>query len=101
MTESRPRTLWRSLAELEGTSEFDEMLHREFPEAASEAPEGLSRRRWLQLMGASLVLGGVAGCRWQEEKIAPFAVRPPNRTPGVPQQFATSQIDSQWAHALI
>ena len=90
MNELRPRKIWRSLAELEGTPEFDEMLHREFPEAASEAPEGLSRRRWLQLMGASLVLGGVAGCRWQEEKIAPFAVRPPNRTPGVPQQFATS-----------
>jgi len=66
------------------------MLHREYPAAASVVPSGLSRRRWLQLMGASFVLGGVAGCRWEEEKIAPFAVRPPNRTPGIPQTFATA-----------
>lgn len=83
-------TYWRSLQELQGTPQFEEMLHREFPEAASEMPDGLSRRRWLQLMGASLLLGGVAGCRWEAEQFAPFAVRPPNRTPGVPQQFTTT-----------
>ena len=83
-------TYWRSLNELQGTPQFEEMLHREFPEAASELPDGFSRRRWLQLMGASLLLGGVSGCRWEAEQFAPFAVRPSNRTPGVPQHFATS-----------
>ena len=41
-------------------------------------------------MGASLALGGLAGCRWEEEKIAPFAMRPENRIPGEAEFFATS-----------
>ncbi len=84
------QTYWRSLDELAATPEFTEFLHREFPVAASEFPDGMSRRRWLQLMGASLAMAGVSGCRWEKETIAPFAVRPENRIPGVPQKFATS-----------
>ncbi len=87
---TKAQTYWRSLAELEETPEFREFLHREFPVAASEFPAGISRRRWLQLMGASLALGGVSGCRWQTEKIAPLAVRPEKRVPGEPQYYATS-----------
>ncbi len=64
------------------------MLAREFPEAAAEFPEGVSRRRWLQLMGASLALGGLTGC-WEREIISPFVQRPAGRIPGVPQKFAT------------
>ena len=81
---------WRSLAELEQTPEFQAFVEREFPEAASEFPEGVSRRRWLQMMSASLALGGLAGCHWEREKIAPFVTRPANRIPGVPQKYATS-----------
>lgn len=84
------KTYWRSLDELQQTPEFQDFLHREFPTAASEFPEGMSRRRWMQLMGASLTLGGLAGCRWEPEKIAPLAVRPENRIPGKPTYFATS-----------
>ena len=84
------KTYWRSLEELAATPEFTEFLHREFPVAASEFPQGMSRRRWLQLMGASLALAGITGCRWEKETIAPFAVRPENRVPGVPQRFASS-----------
>ena len=73
---------WRSLAELQQSEEFNEYLHREFPVAASEFPEGVSRRRWMQLMGASFALAGVAGCRYPEELIAPFVVRPEGRVPG-------------------
>ena len=81
---------WRSLDELEGSEEFQEFVHREFPTAASEIPAGVSRRRWLQIMGASFALAGVAGCRWETEKIAPFADRPDGRIPGEPQRYATS-----------
>ena len=87
---TKAQTYWRSLAELEETPEFQEFLHREFPVAASEFPDGISRRRWLQLMGASLALGGLSGCRWPTEKIVPLAVRPENRVPGEPQYYATS-----------
>lgn len=55
---TEPKKYWRSLEELQDTPEFREMLHREFPVAASEFPSGFSRRRWIQLMGAALSLGG-------------------------------------------
>ena len=89
-TPAAPREYWRSLDQLQQTPEFVEFLHREFPVAASEFPQGVSRRRWLQLMGASFALTGLTGCRWEKETIAPFANRPANRIPGVPQHFATS-----------
>ena len=81
---------WRSLDEIQGTEAFQEFLHREFPQAASEFPEGVSRRRWLQLMSASFALAGAAGCRWETEKILPFADRPEGYIPGKPEHFATN-----------
>lgn len=94
MSEHRSQ-YWRSLEQLADTDEFRDFLHREFPVAASELPEedgpdGFSRRRWMQLMGASLALGGAVGCRWPEDQIAPFQDRPENRIPGKPQVFATA-----------
>ncbi len=84
-------TYWRSLDELERSPQFEEFLRREFPVGASEFPRGVSRRRWLQLMGASLALAGLNGCRrWDTEEFAPFAVRSENRTPGEAQRFATT-----------
>lgn len=82
---------WRSLEQLDNSPEFEQFLRREFPEAAEQAPDGLSRRRWMQLMGASFALGaGAAGCRYPEEVLAPFAVRPENRVPGKPEKFAST-----------
>jgi MoCo/4Fe-4S cofactor protein with predicted Tat translocation signal len=85
---------FRSLGELENSPEFDQFLQREFPMAASEFPEGVSRRRWLQLMGASLAFGGAAGCRYQREEFAEFVVKPEGRVAGLPQYFATN---FEWA----
>ena len=74
---------------VENAPEFNEAIDRDFGGAISETGDGFSRRRWLQLMGASLALGSVAGCRYQEEKIATFAFRPQNRVPGATQQYTT------------
>ena len=95
------KTYWRSLNELENKAEFLEVLHREFPQAAAEYPEGISRRRWLQLMGASLALGGLGGCRWEKEILAPEIKRPANRIPGVPKFFATSREQGGYGQALL
>ncbi len=81
---------WRSLSELQQREDFQQYLHREFPVAASEFPEGVSRRRWLQLMSASLAMAGAAGCRYPEELIAPFVLRPEGRTPGETYTRATN-----------
>src|SRR5882724_5902601 len=47
---------WRTLEELAGSPEFQEMLHREFPKGASEWLDAVSRRGFLKLMGASLAM---------------------------------------------
>ncbi len=99
--DSRTR-YFRSLDELQKTPEFQQFLDREFPQAASEFPEGVSRRRWLQLMGASLALGGLSGCRYNREEVAAFVMRPEGRIPGIPEHYATN---FEWAgrvvHALV
>ncbi|TWU23859.1 Tetrathionate reductase subunit B precursor [Novipirellula galeiformis] len=88
---SSPRTrYWRSLSELEDSQDFQQFIDREFPVAASEYPEGVSRRRWMQLMGASLAVAGVGGCRYSEEAIAPFVIRPEGRVPGESYSRATN-----------
>ena len=91
-----PGAYWRSLEELQSTDAFKDFLAREFPQAASEFPEGVSRRRWLQLMSASFALAGAAGCRWQTEEITPFANRPEGYIPGTLQHYATN---ISWAGA--
>ena len=90
MPTSDSKRYWRSLDELADKPAFRDWMSREFPTAGSELPETVSRRRWLQLMGASLSFGGIVGCRWETEEIAPFTVRPQNRMPGEKQYFATS-----------
>jgi molybdopterin-containing oxidoreductase family iron-sulfur binding subunit len=69
---------------------FDDAIERDFGTATEGfEDDGVSRRRWLQIMGASLALGGAAGCRYEEEKIVPFAFRPQGRIPGIPEKFAS------------
>ena len=70
---------WRSLNDLERSPEFVEFIHREFPVAASEWHDPVSRRNFLKLMGASIALAGVQGCqRGPAEKIVPY-VQPPEQ----------------------
>ncbi len=92
---SAQREYWRSLEHLANTPEIQDSASKEF---ASYEPDGmlsmssLTRRRFMKLMGASMALAGLSlnGCRrWPEEKLAPYASRPPGTAPGVPQQYAT------------
>lgn len=82
---------WKSLDDLVETPAFDEWLHREFPQGAAEA-EGINRRHFLKIMGASFGLAGfgLAGCRQPEQTIVPYSKQPENTIPGVPKFFATS-----------
>ncbi len=93
------KTHWRSLAELNDLPEYRAFVEAEFPEAVD--PGGMNRRRWLQVMGASFALAGVAGCETKRQEILPFAKRPEGRTPGKPQQFATAMDLSGSAIGLL
>jgi MoCo/4Fe-4S cofactor protein with predicted Tat translocation signal len=82
--------LWRSLEELASDPAAEEWLTREMPADAELWPEGVSRRRFLQLMGASLAFGGLAACTPSNEKIVPYIENPERMTPGRPLLFATA-----------
>ncbi len=87
----RGKEYWRSLDELADSEEFAELLHREFPQAASEMEEGTDRRTFIKLMGASLALAGVSGCTYQPpETIIPYVREPEGLVPGKPLFFATA-----------
>src|SRR5208337_2308808 len=82
---------WRSLEELAGSEEFQEMLHREFPKGASEWLDDFSRRGFLKTMGASLALAGLTGCtRMPNTEIVPYVRQPENVVPGRPMYYATA-----------
>ena len=81
---------WRSLQELADTDEYRLQLENEFPGGVDAPPEGMTRRRFLQVMSASVAMVSLAGCRWPEEKIVPYVNRPEGATPGKPLQFATT-----------
>ncbi len=81
---------WRSLDELADTPEFRALVEKEFPGLAEELTSPRTRRAFLKVMGASLGVAGLAACRWPKETILPFAHRPEDRIPGVPQQYATA-----------
>jgi len=80
---------WRSLQELADTDEYRRQLENEFP-GGIDAPDGLSRRRFLQIMSASIAMTSLAGCRWPEDKIVPYAANTPGIEPGTPIRFATT-----------
>jgi len=82
---------WRSLEELAGSEEFQEMLHREFPKGASEWLDPVSRRGFLKWMGASLALAGMTACTKQPlEPIVPYVKQPEEVVPGRPLFYATA-----------
>ena len=91
LQDKRGREYWQSLEELAGTREFEELLHQEFPQHASEWDEGADRRTFLKLMGASLALAGLTGCSYQPpETIVPYVRQPEDIVPGKALYFATA-----------
>ncbi len=102
LAETKGPEYWRSLEELAGSAEFQEMLHREFPKGASEWLDSVSRRGFLQLMGASLAMAGMTGCtKLPIEEIVPYVRQPEQVIPGRPLFYATAFTLSGYAQPLL
>ena len=85
------KRFWRSIDELADTPDFQAAVEREFPAAAQEWVDPVSRRGFLKLMGASMALAGMAGCTKQpEETIYPYIKQPEDLVLGKPMYFATA-----------
>jgi MoCo/4Fe-4S cofactor protein with predicted Tat translocation signal len=82
---------WRSVDELADTAEFQAAVEKEFPSAAQEWVDPVSRRGFMKLMGASMALAGLAGCTKQpDEPIYAYVKSPEDLILGKPMYFATA-----------
>src|SRR6478609_10084939 len=85
----RWKEYWRSLEELSRSDAFDEFFHDEFPRQAVALGDGVDRRNFMKLMGASVAFAGLAACRQPAEAIVPYVRQPENFIPGKPVYFAS------------
>jgi MoCo/4Fe-4S cofactor protein with predicted Tat translocation signal len=102
LAETKGPEFWRSLEELAGSPEWQEMMHREFPKGASEWLDSVSRRGFLKLMGASLAMAGMTACTKQPlEPIVPYVRQPEELVPGRPMFYATAFTLGGYAAPLL
>ncbi len=57
--------LWKSLDQIAESPEFLDYVKAEFPGSADQVIDPVNRRRFLQLMGASLAFAGFSACTRQ------------------------------------
>ena len=82
---------WRSVEEFVDAPEFEKFVKEEYPAHAEEWADGLSRRNFLKVMGASLAFAGLSGCVIQPaEKIIPYVRQPEEIIPGKPLFYSTA-----------
>ncbi|MBM3814158.1 MAG: 4Fe-4S dicluster domain-containing protein [Acidimicrobiia bacterium] len=93
---------WRSLEEIAGTPQFQAFVENEFTPGTSEWSDPVSRRRLLELLGASLGLAGLTACtRQPAEKIVPYVKAPEEFIPGKPVYYATAIPVSGYADGVL
>ena len=94
--------LWRSLDELAEGEALPTFGQQDLPSFTAAWHDPVSRRHFLQLMGASLALAGLNACtRQPEERIVPYARFPEALVPGQPLFFATALPLSGFATGVL
>jgi MoCo/4Fe-4S cofactor protein with predicted Tat translocation signal len=82
---------WRGLEEIAETPEFQEWMDDEFPNRRTISQ--IDRRQFLKLMGASMALAGLSGCRhmfMEQDRLVPYVTAPEEVVPGKPLFFASA-----------
>jgi molybdopterin-containing oxidoreductase family iron-sulfur binding subunit len=101
---SRPdgtgRRWWQSLEERAGSESFTETIKAEFPSLFEMAR--VDRRELLRVMGASLALAGVTGCKpAKSDDVVPFVDRPPGFEEGRIDHYATAVLVGGFAQPVL
>jgi molybdopterin-containing oxidoreductase family iron-sulfur binding subunit len=95
------RRFWSSIEELLDEDEFRKWVSAEFP-AASSMFDDPGRRQFLKLIGASLLLAGLAGCgETKSDHALPYVNQPDDILPGVPRYYATGIFFEGYVHPVI
>jgi molybdopterin-containing oxidoreductase family iron-sulfur binding subunit len=99
----RGRAYWRSLEELAETPSFLALLEEELPRYAALCAGAFDRRRFLQLMAASLALGGLAGCGPEPapRELLPYVEAPVGVVPGRARYYATATTFDGYATGVL
>ena len=92
---------WQSLDQLANTPEYRKFLKEQYQEITEESLSGISRRKFLGLMAASLAMASLAGCRKPIEKIVPYVIQPEEIIPGVADFYATTMPFGNSAFGLV
>ncbi|MBX3118100.1 MAG: TAT-variant-translocated molybdopterin oxidoreductase [Fimbriimonadaceae bacterium] len=96
---SKGKEFWRNLDQVAETPEFRRWADDEFPERQSMLE--VDRRSFIKLMGATMVMASLAGCRHlPEDKIVPRVVAPEDQVPGKPLSYATAMTLNGFAKPL-
>ncbi len=95
------RRFWSAVEELLDEEQFQQWLRAEFPSAAALIDDP-GRRQFLKLMGASLLLSGLAGCgETKSDHARPYVNQPEAARPGVAKYYATAVLLEGFAQPLL
>ena len=103
--EGQPR-LWRSAADRDNAPGYADQRRKEFLDGAIAPDEltgdaGPDRRTFLKVMGASVAMAGLTGCRRPVEEVLPYARKPENVIPGIANYYATSMPHGGVSYPLL
>ena len=94
------KRIWRSLEEYQHSDAFGEMLKSEFPSLFELWT--VDRRQVLQVMGASLALAGMSGCKpVRSDDVVPFVNRPGGFIEGRVEHYATAVLFEGFAQPVL
>jgi molybdopterin-containing oxidoreductase family iron-sulfur binding subunit len=94
------KRFWRSIEEYQRSDAFGEMLKSEFPSIFELW--GVDRREVLRVMGASLALAGVSGCKpVRSDDVVPFVNRPEGYLEGRTDHYATAVLFDGYAQPVL
>lgn len=99
--ENKDKKYWSSPGQLKNSPEYRKQLLEEFNTEKSSDPNQFSRRNFLTIMGASMALAGLAGCRRPVEKIVPYVKQAEEIIPGVAQYYATTMPFGNSSYGVI
>ena len=95
---------WRSLDQYNGDPEFAKRAETEFmssPFKTEDGKDGVARRDFLKLMGASVAMATTACIRRPVEHIIPYAQAPKEIIPGIPNFYASTWFDGTEGAGLL
>jgi MoCo/4Fe-4S cofactor protein with predicted Tat translocation signal len=94
------KRVWRSLEEYQHSDAFGEMLKAEFPSIFELWT--VDRRQVLKVMGASLALAGMTGCKpVRSDDVVPFVDRPEGLLEGRIDHYATAVLFDGYAQPVL